>query len=109
MIGQTVTVLRSTPGGYDADGDPVTSTTAEHDIEGCAVAPRTSEPVDGRGRQGVIVGLTLYAPAGADLLHTDQVRIDGVVYEIDGEPGVWRSPYSDTVAGIEVALARGEG
>jgi hypothetical protein len=57
----------------------------EHDIEGCAVLPRASEE---EGRGWVIHdGRMIIAPFGADVLATDQVRVDGVTWEVDGEPG----------------------
>ena len=88
----------------DPDGEP-----EEDDLEGCTVAPRSSTEVDERGRQGVVVGLTLYAPYGTDIVHTDQLQVDGVLYDIDGEPGLWKNPFTGWEAGIEVALVRAEG
>lgn len=57
----------------------------EHDIEGCAVMPRTSHEEE---RGWVIVeGRMVVAPYGADVLATDLVRVDGETWEVDGEPG----------------------
>lgn len=105
---RNATVVRLRGKTLDKYGDP-TGSDAEVELEGCAVAPRVSGDVDDRGRQGVVVGLSLYAPHGTDLLHTDRVKVDGVVYEIDGEPGAWKSPFSGWEAGIEVALKRAAG
>ena len=96
---QTVMRRRGAPGGHDANGDPVTSTTTDLAIPGCLVAPR-AEAGEGRarGRHGVIVGLTAYLPV-----------VGGVPYAIEGEPGVWTSPWPGGPEGVEVALRRAAG
>lgn len=105
-----ITVTRLRPaGGKDRYGDPADGAADEESIPGCAVAPRMSEEPQRRGRQGVVTGLTLYVPPGWDIRHTDQFRIDGKVYDVEGEPGVWDNPHTDTPVGIEVALSRATG
>lgn len=108
-FGRTVTVLRDSPGGFDAYGDPATSTTARVVIESCAIAPRYSNEPTERGRQGVIVGLSVYAPAGSDITSTDRLEIDGVAYVIDGEPAEWINPFTGSRPGLEVAARRATG
>lgn len=108
MTISNATVVRIRGESFDQYGDP-TGTPDDETLDGCMVAPRTSTDVDGRGRQGVVVGLTLYAPYGTDIVATDQLTVDGEPYEIDGEPGPWKSPFSGWEAGIEVALTRAEG
>lgn len=95
---ETVAVLR--PGGRDAFGDPLPGT--EHDIAGCLFAPRGSDESDGFANT-VITGAQLFAPAAADIRATDQVRVRGVVYEVEGDVGDWGR------AGVQVALQRGTG
>jgi hypothetical protein len=98
MDTETVTVLR--PGGRDDFGDPLPGT--EHAIAGCLFAPRgSSESSDFANT--VITGAQLFAPAGADIRATDQVRIRGVVYDVEGDVGDWGA------AGVQVALQRGTG
>lgn len=110
MIGNTRAYrLRKDPGSIDEYGDPVESTESRVLLDGAGVAPRASEDISDQGRQGVIVGLSLYLPFGTDLLHTDQVEVDGTVYDIEGEPGSWKSPLTSWEAGIEVALRRAQG
>lgn len=104
-----ITVIRATPGGHDAYGDPNESTERSHRLSGCAVAPRTSSDPADRGRHGAIVGLTLYCPPSSDIVATDQVEIDGVRYDIEGDVGVWSSPFGGDVGGVEVALKRAVG
>lgn len=114
----TATIVRS--GGFDDSGDPVPFDEESDDpgeiiVRGCAWAPRFADSaggsgeVSGRGREGVIVGLSFFAPIGTPLRHTDTVLIEGIPYEVEGEPGVWASPISGTSFGIQAALRRAEG
>jgi hypothetical protein len=95
----------------DAYGDPVEVTPPDvTELVGAFTSPRESPEVVGeRGRQGVVLGLTLYGPTGLDVLRTDLVEVDGVTYEVEGEPGVWRHPRTGWDAGMTVALRRPEG
>lgn len=104
--GVTVTVTR--PGGTDRNGDPLP--TATHDIEGCGWAPRTSSESNDRGN-AVIVGLTLFAPYGADITASDSLLLpdDDTPWYVEGEPGNWRSPFTGWQPGLEVALTRQKG
>lgn len=104
--GRVVTLIRG--GTVDQYGNP-TEGTDRIDIPGCAVAPRTSTDTTDRGRSGVVVGLSVYLPAGADVQPGDGFEIDGVAWQIEGVPGEWTSPFTGWAAGIEVALSRGEG
>ena len=94
--GEAVTVVRPGPPTEDVYGNDVPGTPAEIPVPGCGVAPRdgtgaaTNEITD--ARDTVIVGLTLYAPYGTDIRATDQVRVGDTLYEVDGQPGAFRSP-----------------
>lgn len=101
--------VRLTPGGHDAYGDPIPGTEDRLAIPGAFVAPRESDALNDRGRAGVVVGLTLYLPPGADVRRTDLFDVDGDRYRIDGEVGRWEHPRSGWKAGQTVALVRGEG
>lgn len=104
-----VNVVRVRESGTDEYGDPIEGTPTRLTIRGCIRAPRTTSEIEDRGRQGVIVGETLYAPPRADILATDQIEIDGVLFNIEGQPGVWQNPFTGWKPGLEVALTRGEG
>lgn len=114
MSNATVVRVRSTTTGTDSLGDPIT-TEARVTLADCIVAPRSgfagssSGDITERARQGVIVGLSLYAPFDADVVHTDQLEVDGVLYEVDGEAGRWKQPWSGWEAGCEIALKRAAG
>lgn len=108
MIGQTVTVVHRTT-VRDRYGN-ATVTEERADVAGCAVAPRTAQPeVFSQGRSAVIVGLAVYMPPGQLVDADDLFEVAGLTYEVDGQPGVWTSPYTGRPAGIEVALRRAEG
>lgn len=117
MIGNVaVTVERDLPGGFDQYGDPVEPdaySPLTFDIEGCSVAPRLAVEPDGRARDSVLVGLTLYCPPGVGIARSDRVTItDGPhqgVYDVDGEPSDWQSGLTAWHAGVTVALTRAEG
>lgn len=105
----TETITRLRPGSatnrvgatIDDWSDP-----AEFDIDGCAVAPRDAEEDRTGGRQMVIAGFNVYAPAGTEILPTDRLRIRGDDHEVDGEPGVWTNPYTDVTEGVEIRTRR---
>jgi hypothetical protein len=107
--GTAITVRRGSPGGFDPYGDPVPGSTTDTVIDGCAIAPRMSNEPTERGRQGIIVGLTVYAPAGSDILATDLILIGGVVYAVDGVPGVWVNPFNGAAPGVEFAVTMATG
>lgn len=108
-FGTTITVRRDSPGGFTAEGDPVSGTTADTAIAGCAIAPRMSSEPTERGRQGVIIGLTVYAPFGSDILFTDTILIATVEYRIEGDPADWSNPFTGATPGMEIALTRAVG
>ncbi len=102
-----VTVER---GGTDPrTGDPLPNPVT-HVIEQCAVYPRTSGETSSLGTE-VVVGLVLLMPYGADIESGDVVRLpdDDAPWQVEGEPGHWRSPFSDWQPGSQVALIRQRG
>lgn len=109
MAAPVIVRIRGNPGGEDEYGDPVTGTEDRTTLAGAFVAPRETSEIDNRGRAGVIVGLTLFAPYETDLRYDDRIEVDGVLYDIEGEPGRWRNPFTDWEAGIQAALVRSSG
>lgn len=108
---ETITVRRpSSPAAIGPRGDPLPWTT--HAVDGCVFAPSVSagasvstESVD--RRDTVITGLTLFAPADADIQATDRiVRADGSLWEVDGTPGTWAAPWTPWRPGLQVAVKR---
>lgn len=107
MIGETVVRLRPTA-GTDRYGNPEPDwgDADAADIDGCVLAPRLDPEDRDQGRQGVVIGWTVYAPHGGDILATDRLRIRGDDHEVDGEPGDWRSPFTCHGEGLEVQTRR---
>ena len=106
--GDTVTIVRPGLPTQDTYGNDVPGAPAEIPVAGCGVAPR-----DGTGsasneltdaRDTVISGLTLYAPYGTDIRATDKVRVGGVLYEVVGLPGSFRSPFTGSTGPVVAAL-----
>lgn len=59
------------------------------EIQECSVQPAgTSLTQDGRV-QGVMDGLTVYAPEDADIQAGDRIEYQGKVYTINGDPLIW--------------------
>lgn len=80
---RTIIVVREPK--VDRLSDPAQGPAAEHEVEGCAVMPRSSNE---EGKGWVIVdGRLIIAPYGADVLPTDKVRVDGNLWDVDGFPG----------------------
>lgn len=111
MNGEDVTILTA-PLVDDEYGSP----SSERDWEAATgtvvravVAARSSSEADGAGRAAVIVGLTAYLPPGTAVTAHDRLRVRGDMYEVEGEPFEWRSPWSSTASGVEVALSRVSG
>jgi len=95
-FGETVRILRTGASpGRDDRGHPLPGVDESFDVPGCVVTPRESSPQVGgseqQGRDTVVVGWTVYAPAGTAIRTTDRAQVRGVVCEITGEPGVPRS------------------
>lgn len=109
MIGETVTILRAGTPTTDRYGNEVPGADQRLDVYGCAVAPRADADITGQGRQGVIVGTTIYFPPATDVRATDRLEVRGETHDIVGDPGDWRSPYSGRARGVEVSTRRAEG
>lgn len=109
-FGEPVTVLTRAQTGTDRYGNavygwPEPGTTYDR----CAFAPGTStEPVE-PGRTAVLVDAVVYLPAGAEVGPADRLIVRGVTYEVQGEPGDWRSPYTGNRPGVAVPVRRVEG
>jgi hypothetical protein len=110
VIGEPVVRVRA-PEVTDARGNPARdwSDADEVTITGAAVAPRFEGSLTGAVRDGRIVGLTVYLPAGADVVATDRMVVRGESYRIESDPGDWRQPWSGRAVGVTVQLVRVEG
>jgi hypothetical protein len=90
MTGETVTILRpGTSTTTDVYGNPVPGADTRTDVTGCLVAPRLQGDATEAGRQGVIIGTTVYFPTGTEVRATDRLEVRGEVHLIEGDPGWW--------------------
>jgi hypothetical protein len=102
-VTETVTRLRATTStGRYGDPDRDWANPAELAITGCVVAPRDPQEDRENGREAVIVGFNVYAPAGTSVLATDRLRVRGQDQIVDGETGVWTNPWSEVTEGVEI-------
>lgn len=100
------TILSRTVTGQDSYGDDVYGTT-ETPVTGAFAPAGSTELTD--GRDTVMAFPTIYLTAGSLVpAATDQIRREatGYVYEIDGEPAVYRNPFNGDQPGAVLRLKR---
>lgn len=104
--GETVTIVRrGAVTGQDTYGNDVYAAAGETDVPGCAVAVSSSSE-DVTARDQVSSSATVWPPHGTDIRPTDQMRVRGVLYDVQGTPGDWRSPFTGIAAPLQVELSR---
>ena len=93
-------------GGTEDDyGNTVEAWSASFtELKGCAFDPGSSSEPRLQGHERVIVEPTLYIPSEAVIASRDRVRVDGVLYEVEGQPRRWRSPFTGRTPGAVVTL-----
>lgn len=110
-MAEPVTRLRAgAPIGTDAFGQPIPGPDVATDLEATAFDPGGSTEQLEVGRAPVVTTPKVYFRGTTpDILHTDRLRVRGVVYDVDGKPAVWLSPWRGTVVGTVVTLSEPEG
>lgn len=103
-FGQDVTLVRRTVSGRDAYGNDVFTET-QTAIPGCPVWPRSSTE-NVQAQDLTITGVAALLPAGTDVSAVDAVLIAGLKYEVDGEPAVFVSPFTNLAPGVQLNLKR---
>lgn len=106
--GTTVTVVRQAAQTLPTYGDTTGSPTT-FDVYPCVVWPvSTAELI--QGQDTVTWDLNCYMPVGTDILSSDQVEIDGVLYDVVGQSQSWGGQLlKDDLGGVEVQLKAGTG
>ncbi len=108
--GRTVTVLRR-----GVEVEPYSGATSlgswdmatGHPIHGCAIAPGVSSDESEVDRDRLDSHITVYAAWGVDILPTDRiVTPDGEVWDVDGLPAHWESPYTGRKFGAVITCKR---
>jgi hypothetical protein len=102
----TVTVLRGR--SRDLRGN-ITGSDAGTDVAGCSVQPTAATESTDRGEL-LVTNLTVYLPAGTDILATDRVQWLGDVYAVSGKPARWRDEAgAEDHVQVELLLKQGQG
>lgn len=99
----TITVQRAT---FDRFNDP--TYVDHHDVTGCiqyAVVRRSASPSQA-AELSVNDRHEVLAPANADVLPTDRVRMNGLLYQVIGLPMDWTDPFTGWSPGVQIMLER---
>lgn len=103
--GEAGTVHRRRVTGVDAYGRETVAWVDEQ-VDGLGFEPgSSSEPRAGAQRR-VNTKPTLILPDGLVIGSEDQITVRGVRYEVEGETGVWRNPFTGWSPGGEVTLQK---
>jgi hypothetical protein len=108
-FGESVVFEARVLGAEDAHGNPIETFAAPVTVPGCAFDPGASQEVYEPGRNPVTVAPRVFAPAGTVVTARSRVTVRGQVYLVDGDPAVWRNPYTGWQPGIVVTLGRVDG
>lgn len=110
--GEQVTILHPGETTTDPDyGTPVPGDPTPEVVDRAAVAPRIQNRTDtenNRFQATVQSGYDVFLPAGVTVEPDAQMVVRGETFEVDGEPGDWRNPFTGWQAGVQVALRRSE-
>lgn len=115
MAAYTVTLTIRRPAGTDRYGDPLPAT--DHAEPGCIVAPTSGDSGSAVSsehtdlRDTVITGRVVYAPINADIRATDEIVIPGEpgIWQVNGDAGPWRSPFTNWQPGQQLVVRRVRG
>lgn len=81
---------------------------ASADISGCSVQPAGGTEQTGTGEM-VVTNMTLFAPAGTDILVTDRIGWAGDTYAVDGPPKAWPESTGLPHLEVQLKLVQGQG
>jgi len=99
--GTVVTFINKVVTGVDEYGNDVYGS-VNVQVPGCAVSPGNSSE-DIQGTSQVISDIIVHAPAGTlVLLPFDQMIVNGVTYNVVGDPRSWVSPFTGTASMEEI-------
>lgn len=110
--GETVTRIRPAAKLDPYSGEVIDldwTNALELDIDGVGFDPGSSSEAQDARRDATTTAPTLYAQPGSDIAAGDRVRVRGLVYEVDGRPADWRSPFTGWNPGLVVTLRLMEG
>ncbi len=102
--GETVTILRRNTSTRDAHGNEQW-TWSETDVDGCIVWP-TGSTEQTEARYTTSDRITVSCPYGTDVTNVSRMRVRGLLYDVDGTPNSWSSPFTTWRPGVEVQGTR---
>lgn len=103
-FGETVVLNRRTKTGVDSDGNDVYGITPTT-LTKVPVWPRNASELV-QGEDMLITGLSALLPPGTSVTGIDSVTVYGKNYEVDGEPGHYRNPFTNLDPGVLLNLTR---
>lgn len=106
MNRHTVTIRRA--GEVDRYGDLIDGTGTELTWRDVIIAPRASTEVNNYS-DTVLSEYTALGPVDPVVQATDELLVDGLLYQVEGEPSAWSSPFESWRPGQQVALRRKRG
>ncbi|MET9262407.1 hypothetical protein [Amycolatopsis sp. NPDC004079] len=71
----------------------------------CIFAPRSSSEAEDRSTT-VTADARLFVPAAATIEPSDEIEVEGTVYQVEGEPERWESPWGGWSPHLVVSLRR---
>jgi len=108
-FGEPVLVKALIVGAEDSHGNPVETFAAAVTIEGCAFDPGGSVETSEPGREAVVSSPRVFLPVDTVITRRSRVTVRGDDYVVDGDPAVWRNPYTGWEPGIVATLERASG
>lgn len=114
MFGETVTVYQRVQTGVSRTNAPEFGFDAGVAVAGVAVAPIMLQTVSGEandvGRKSNVASRwRLYFPPGVSVNAYSRIQVRGKLYDADGEPGDWVSPYTRWEPGTEILVRKVDG
>jgi len=100
---QTITLIQRVRTGHDEYGNDV-YTDNQIPLPYCVVQPSSSSEVV-QWTEQVSTDITVFVPYGTVITPLDALLINGVTYEVQGEPQDWRSPFSGNTSPTQVRAA----
>lgn len=97
---------------YSGEEDSLDWTAVERigPYEDCAFAPRITDEPAKPGEAPVLIEGTVFSPhPDMDVTALDRIEIAGHVWDIDGEPILWRNPISGWTPGWAIKVKRRSG
>lgn len=98
-----VSLVRRTKGRPDAFGN---DTFTEAATPTTAVIGLRTGAEQIQGRDSLVERLSIFLSADTDVTHLDAVDIDGLRWEVDGSPTVYRHALTGWAPGVEIGLRR---